>query len=625
MPDLQGTNVAAPVRPYNTECTYPTAFADEIAGGLKYVESESALSAITPERRPVGTLVSVGFGKFRQWTGTQWKSILQGADPPRIEYTNSDIQLKFTETTVSLKPATATSAGIMLPGMYSRLMGHASKHLQDGDDAIASTVPRANTVPQADKTGKLASGWLAFATKTQAGLVRVADDGESPRDEAGAAAYVVRASDSRLAQIAALKNQLDILSNPVRYVDQLPNKSSAIALTFYCIKNTGALYLLVDNVWLPVGSGPQGEPGKSAFEVAQLQGYEGSIDQWLEGLKGADALDGQDGLNGKSAYELARDDGFTGTLSDWLDSLIGKDGRQGIDGKSAYGIACDDGFSGTLTDWLESLKGRDGEDGAPGKSAFELATDEGFGGTFPEWLESLKGAKGDRGDKGDLGDGRSAYELAVENGFDGTTTDWLDSLRGRQGEPGTGGKSAFLIALDEGFDGTVSEWLESLIGPKGDQGVKGEKGDDGRGIEIQAYYDSLDGFLAAHETGSDGDCYGVEGNLYVWAGDRWENVGKLIGASAFEVWLEQPGNFGKSFDDFFDELAERAFSEAELASLIQSKVAAWMTTHIASVLAPIVDDWLNRNLEALLAARLPVLLETSFTSHIDENHCWQPM
>lgn len=38
------------------------------------------------------------------------------------------------------------------------------------------------------------------------------------------------------------------------------------------------------------------------------------------------------GANGKSAYELAVQNGFDGTLSEWLNSLKGADGRNGADG-----------------------------------------------------------------------------------------------------------------------------------------------------------------------------------------------------------------------------------------------------------------------------------------------------
>ncbi len=56
---------------------------------------------------------------------------------------------------------------------------------------------------------------------------------------------------------------------------------------------------------------------------------------WIvEGLNGADGQNGQDGL---SAYELAQKDGFSGTLHEWLVSLAipgadGKDGAPGMNG-----------------------------------------------------------------------------------------------------------------------------------------------------------------------------------------------------------------------------------------------------------------------------------------------------
>lgn len=56
------------------------------------------------------------------------------------------------------------------------------------------------------------------------------------------------------------------------------------------------------------------------------------------------------GINGKSAYEIAEENGFTGTEQEWLASL------KGADGKSAYEIAVKNGFSGSESDWLDSLK-----------------------------------------------------------------------------------------------------------------------------------------------------------------------------------------------------------------------------------------------------------------------------
>lgn len=53
--------------------------------------------------------------------------------------------------------------------------------------------------------------------------------------------------------------------------------------------------------------------GASAYELAVKQGYEGTLEEWLESLIGE---------NGKSAYELAKElNPSIGTLEEWLDSL----------------------------------------------------------------------------------------------------------------------------------------------------------------------------------------------------------------------------------------------------------------------------------------------------------------
>ena len=64
-----------------------------------------------------------------------------------------------------------------------------------------------------------------------------------------------------------------------------------------------------------------GSEGKSAYEVAVENGYEGTEAEWLNSLIGKSGADGADGVNGKSAYELACENGFEGSLSEWLDSL----------------------------------------------------------------------------------------------------------------------------------------------------------------------------------------------------------------------------------------------------------------------------------------------------------------
>ena len=51
-------------------------------------------------------------------------------------------------------------------------------------------------------------------------------------------------------------------------------------------------------------------------------------------LKGSGALKGEKGdagEDGKSAYDLAVENGFTGTVQEWLESLKGEDGKDGHD------------------------------------------------------------------------------------------------------------------------------------------------------------------------------------------------------------------------------------------------------------------------------------------------------
>lgn len=91
-----------------------------------------------------------------------------------------------------------------------------------------------------------------------------------------------------------------------------------------------------------------------------------TLKEELEALKQAlEAMPKQTGSGkaGMSAFDLAKLSGFEGTLTDWLVSLKGDPGRQGQEGEmgptglSAYEEALREGFKGTKPEWLESLKG----------------------------------------------------------------------------------------------------------------------------------------------------------------------------------------------------------------------------------------------------------------------------
>lgn len=153
-------------------------------------------------------------------------------------------------------------------------------------------------------------------------------------------------------------------------------------------------------------------------------------------------------ITGPSAYDIAVTNGFQGTVQDFLDSLKGEDGDDGLPGVngshglSAYEIAQESGFTGTEAEWLASLVGAKGQDG---KSAYELAVGLGFEGDEATWILSLKGDKGEPGEKGDtftFEDLTPAQVLSLKGEaftYADFTPEQLTALTGPQGPKGEGG------------------------------------------------------------------------------------------------------------------------------------------------------------------------------------------
>ena len=91
---------------------------------------------------------------------------------------------------------------------------------------------------------------------------------------------------------------------------------------------------------------------------------------------------GEKGSDGKSAYQIAVEQGYQGSESDWLSSLKGDKGEKGN----------------------TRAKGNPGQDGAEGKSAYAIAVEHGYEDSEEKWLLSLKGEKGDTGERGEKGE-----------------------------------------------------------------------------------------------------------------------------------------------------------------------------------------------------------------------------
>ena len=115
-----------------------------------------------------------------------------------------------------------------------------------------------------------------------------------------------------------------------------------------------------------------------------------------------------------TAYELAVADGYEGTLTQWLESLRGPKG--------------DKGAASTVPGPPNSLSIGTVTTGTPGSDAAASIT-----GKAPSQVLGLTIPRGDKGDKGDASTvpgptGPSAYDYAVENGFTGTEQEFADAV-----------------------------------------------------------------------------------------------------------------------------------------------------------------------------------------------------
>lgn len=214
--------------------------------------------------------------------------------------------------------------------------------------------------------------------------------------------------------------------------------------------------------------------GKSAYEIAKENGFDGTEAEWLASLKGATGAagaNGKDGENGKTPY--------VGDNGNWY---IGENDT----GKPSQGAKGEPGTDGvTPTFSIESV-----ETGEPGTDAEVTMTGDapnhGLRFVIPRGNKGDKGspgAKGDKGEpgakgepgspgaKGDKGDTGATPNLSIgtvttlEAGQDATASMGgtaespvlnLGIPKGAKGEPGEGGAGAWYVTLTPNDDGNIT-------------------------------------------------------------------------------------------------------------------------------------------------------------------------
>lgn len=125
--------------------------------------------------------------------------------------------------------------------------------------------------------------------------------------------------------IYCLNKRVDQLDNQIK--DMLGLDSSSIQSLINILNDkdtsTGILNTLLQKA------------DKSEIPAAQIQSdWNQQDDTKLDYIKNKPIT--TNGVDGKSAYELAVDNGYSGTIQQWLDSLKGQDGTNGTNGTTPH-------------------------------------------------------------------------------------------------------------------------------------------------------------------------------------------------------------------------------------------------------------------------------------------------
>lgn len=197
---------------------------------------------------------------------------------------------------------------------------------------------------------------------------------------------------------------------------------------------------------------------------------------------------GEDLPRGKSAYEIAKENGFNGTETEWLASLKGEPGAPGASGKDG-----ENGKTPYVGDNGNWFVGSD-DTGKPSRGA---KGDKGEPGAKGE--PGSPGAKGDKGDPGATPNLTIGSVTTLEAGQNATASMGgtaespvlnLGIPRGTKGEPGLNGVTpTFSIeSVETGEPGTDAEVTMTgdapnhglrFVIPRGNKGDKGDTGDTG--------------------------------------------------------------------------------------------------------------------------------------------------
>lgn len=270
--------------------------------------------------------------------------------------------------------------------------------------------------------------------------------------------------------------------------------------------------------------------GLSAYEIAKQEGFTGTVDEWLESLKGAkgdkgdtfklsdltpEELNSIKGPRGETGYTgpqgnpgpkgEAGPQGPAGPKGDI--GLTGPKGEQGIQGvqgprgeQGPRGIQGKDGKSFTLTHTYSTIDKMNADADNILEDEFVAITDghifmkdngvliEVLNIRGPQGIQGEQGIRGEIGPKGEQGIQGPVGPKGDAFKFSDFTTEQLESIKGPKGEKGEAGPEGPRgLQGPEGQRGPQGErgpigpqGIPGLTGPEGQKGDKGETGPIGR-------------------------------------------------------------------------------------------------------------------------------------------------
>ena len=249
-----------------------------------------------------------------------------------------------------------------------------------------------------------------------------------------------------------------------------------------------------EQIDVQAAEGPQGPAGP--------EGPQGPIGP--EGPQGPEGIPGETGLPGPEGPPGIQGEigpqGLTGpTGPQGIQGVPGEAGPEGPQGPTGpQGLKGDIGLSGPEGPegpaGIQGIQGETGPEGPPGPKG-----DTG--------LQGIQGPPGEVGPKGNPG------------------PEGPQGIQGIKGDTGLTGPKG-----DTGPQGPIGP-----EGPQGPQGIQGETGADGTGVTILGSFPTEGDLNAARPTGNNiGDAYIVAGDLYVWNGALFENVGQIQGPQGLQ-------------------------------------------------------------------------------------------